>query len=341
MDAQQTQPESYRNALRVFCYRMLASLRKADEVANDAICLVGSQPDDLSAGNMLEDLLFRQAVQACLMETTASPRRTLPALVSSPADPAREPTPPCQSDAWLEPFPDEWVPDGESGENSRYGVRESISLTLIAALQTIPPFARAAHILVDICSLQTDRAAKVVGLDRVRYRRLLNEARREMERTYDAKLGRQEPPPQDRSMELSMRYLYSWETADLAAFLKRLTETVVWQMPPSPSWFRGRESLRNWAARNVLNDDARGRWRLLPRRSNGQLAFGLYQLCPSTATYHAHSLQILRFAGELVSEIISFVDTTLFPFYGLLSEYAFQGYNNWRGSITSAGRKGG
>jgi RNA polymerase sigma-70 factor (ECF subfamily) len=142
-------------------------------------------------------------------------------------------------------------------------------------------------------------------------------------------------------MELSMRYLYPWETADLAAFLERLTETVVWQMPPSPSWFRGRESLRNWAARNVLNDDARGRWRLLPRRSNGQLAFGLYQLYPSTATYHAHSLQILRFAGELVSEIISYVDTTLFPFYGLLSEYTFQGYNNWRGPITSAGRKGG
>ena len=75
----------------------------------------------------------------------------------------------------------------------------------------------------------------------------------------------------------------------------------------------------------MLAGAARGRWRLLPRRANGQLAFGVYQRDEERRVFRAHSIQVLHFAGELVAEIVSFGYPWLFPIFQLLPEVVVQG----------------
>ena len=109
---------------------------------------------------------------------------------------------------------------------------------------------------------------------------LLECARDAVADSYDRAAGRREPPPEDRATGLFMRYLFPWEAGDLDGLMERLSGDVLLQSVPSGEWFRGSEAVRSYLAGGPLaggTEEARGRWRLLPLRANGQLAFGVYQ----------------------------------------------------------------
>jgi RNA polymerase sigma-70 factor, ECF subfamily len=74
-------------------------------------------------------------------------------------------------------------------------------------------------------------------------------------------------------------------------------------MPPLPSWYRGRDAIAAFLTRFALQD----RWRLLPARANGQLAFGCYAWDADQESYTGLTLDVLTLDGTRVAEITSFV----------------------------------
>jgi hypothetical protein len=58
------------------------------------------------------------------------------------------------------------------------------------------------------------------------------------------------------------------------------------------------------------------RWRLIPARANGQLAFGAYAWHDTTQTFLPRAVDVLTLRGAQIQEITAF-----------LSPYAFRGFD--------------
>ena len=121
--------------------------------------------------------------------------------------------------------------------------------------------------------------------------------------------------------DTARRYTAAWEAGDVEALVAMLTEDATYSMPPLPTWYRGRAAIRTFL-REVTTDR---RWRFLPARANGQLAFGTYARdtgARDTAqdAYLPLGLDVLALrvtgAGVEVSEVVSFLDAD-FARFGL------------------------
>jgi RNA polymerase sigma-70 factor (ECF subfamily) len=148
----------------------------------------------------------------------------------------------------------------------------------------------------------------------------------------DATLGILDGAAQDR-LE---RYVHAWETADVDALLRLLTEDATFSMPPIPAWYQGREVIGGLVSKTIFGGPAVGRWRLVPTRANRQIAFGLYRVTdPANAGYHrgesvpreqrgdtpgvyaGYGIQVLTFSGEWIADITTFRDPGLVALFGL------------------------
>jgi len=85
-------------------------------------------------------------------------------------------------------------------------------------------------------------------------------------------------------------------------------------MPPLPTWYGGREAVTAFLKADVLRDQ---RWRLVPARANGQLAFGNYRWEKERATFEPRSFSVLTLAREGIAEITTFLGAELIPSFGL------------------------
>jgi RNA polymerase sigma-70 factor (ECF subfamily) len=59
------------------------------------------------------------------------------------------------------------------------------------------------------------------------------------------------------------------------------------------------------------------RHRLVPTRANTQPAFGCYRTDPHAPIAHASGLIVLTLEGDHVAAITNFLDTSVFPQFGL------------------------
>lgn len=311
--------EKHKDRLRAFAYWMSGSLRFAEDLAEEAVFQAGRLPGLPSEAATRGAWLTGYAARHCLESLGGLPPRGLPAYPENADGP------------FLEPFPDGFYPDlpgPREGSAARVGARESVSFAFLAALQPVPVQARAALVLHDVMGSGIGELEEAISLSASNLEDLLECARDAMADAYDAAAGRREPPPEDRAAELFMRYLFCWEAGDLEGVLEKFAEGVLLQLAPSGECYRGRGAVRGYLAGGPLAggmEQARGRWRLLPTRSNGQLAFGVYRLDEGRRMFEAHSLQVLFFEGEAVSEIMLFADPNLFPSFDLLPEIFAQG----------------
>jgi RNA polymerase sigma-70 factor (ECF subfamily) len=304
---------------------MLGSLIESERLVEQTFSLASSQLKAQDVKDSVRVLLYRTIVNVCLAIPETQSRRTLPSLTYPPADPFEQPAASKSASIWLEPFPDELCPEITGERVAGYGAREMISLPFIAALQSIPPQERAIIILCDTMGWQPDQAGGVLGISNSEVNKMLGRARGVMARHYRAELGRREPPPPPNATTLLMQYLYTWETANLDGLMSRLTAGVTLQVPPSTSWYKGGAAVRQYLASHAFGSRSPDRWRLLPRRANGQLAFGTYERDDTGVEYAAHSIQVLTFEEDLVSEIIWFVNRSLFPAFKLRPRVIAQG----------------
>jgi RNA polymerase sigma-70 factor (ECF subfamily) len=82
-------------------------------------------------------------------------------------------------------------------------------------------------------------------------------------------------------------------------------------MPPIPSWYRGRAEIGALTGKTVFGGDAAGRWRLIPTRANGQIAFGLYRVD------EGYGIQVLTFRDGLIADVTTFRNPKLMAYFQL------------------------
>jgi hypothetical protein len=94
-----------------------------------------------------------------------------------------------------------------------------------------------------------------------------------------------------------------------------LTEDAWLIMPPVPNQYQGRElAARFWAATAFRPGRSA---RLMPTRANGQPAFGRYVREPLASDAHASGILVLTLAGNQISAVTGFPDSSAVRLFGL------------------------
>ena len=243
----------------------------------------------------------------------------LPIDYAPAADPHDRLGEPLVESVWVEPYPDErlGLEDGLVSPEARYEQRESVELAFIAALQHLPARQRAVLILRDVLGFSAREVADVLettppGVDSALQRAHKAVDERLPERSQQAVLRSLD----DQGVrEIVDRFVDAWERADVDAVVAMLASDGAMTMPPLPTWYRGREAVAGFLKAEVLRRDKR--WRIVPVRANGQLAFGNYRWDEERATFVPRSLSVLTLDGQLIADFTTFLDPELIPRFGL------------------------
>ncbi len=314
--------EPHRRELLTHCYRILGSPQDAEDLVQETFLRAWRRLNTYEGRASFRAWLYKIATNACLDALARRPRRTLPP-ASYPVGGPQSPLPaPVVEPVWLEPFPDELVAPAETAPESRFEARESIRLSFLLALQVLPPRQRCVLILSDVLDWPARELADMLGASLASVNSLLHRARWTLKKNY--RPGRRDSlktaPVDAQTQKLLDRYVQAWESADLDEIVSLLTEDATFTMPPIPRWFRGAPAIRAFGSAVLLTGDARGRWRLTPVRANGEPGFGWYRRDETGNRYEAYALQVLTAGDHGISAITTFVQPSLFRFFGLPSE---------------------
>jgi RNA polymerase sigma-70 factor (ECF subfamily) len=203
-------------------------------------------------------------------------------------------------------------------------VRESITLAFLVALQTLPPRQRAILLMRDVVGLRASEVADLLEDSVSAVNSALYRARLKMEERF-SKRGADSPMVDRAQRGLLDRYVAAWEAADIDGLVQLLKEDASIPMPPLPTWVKGRAAIREFVSRHILDGDARGRWRLIPTRANGQPAFAWYRRRSSPAGFTAFAIQVVTIEGGWISDATTFGGPQLFSAFGLPPELESDG----------------
>jgi RNA polymerase sigma-70 factor, ECF subfamily len=317
--------EPYRRELQVHCYRILGSLHEAEDMVQETMLKAWKRLDTYEGRASFRSWLYKIATNSCLdfLDQKKS-RRLLPFDERSPSDPENPILPPTTEISWLEPFPDEWLGDRSTlSPEARYTGTESISLAFLAALQTLPPRQRAVLILRDVLDFSANETSEVLELTTSSVNSALHRARTTLSQRYPR--GWREdfgmPPTDEKTQRLLDHFVQAWESADINGLVALLKADATLAMPPSPSWYQGRNAIGVFVAATIFGEDgmfpgkALNRWRLLPTYANGSPAFAIYQRTEEDE-YHPFGLIALTIASDKLVQIISFIDPSLPILFG-------------------------
>lgn len=316
--------ELYRRELQVHCYRILGSLHEAEDMVQETMLKAWKRLDTYAGRASFRAWLYKVATNTCLdfLDHQRS-KRFLPMELVPSAPPGSHIAPPEMH--WLEPLPDEWLGDPSAvNPEARYTDSESISLSFLTALQVLPPRQRAVLILRDVLDFSASETAEVLEITVSSANSALHRARTTLSQRYHGREpeGSTRSLTDERTQWLLDHFVRAWETADVEGLVALLKEDAILAMPPSPSWYQGRESIRAFAAATVFADEGmfsgkgKGRWRLVPTRANASPAFALYQRTGQDE-FQAFGLHVLAADGEALTQIISFIDPALPVRFGL------------------------
>jgi RNA polymerase sigma-70 factor, ECF subfamily len=311
--------EPHRRALHAHCYRMLASVTDAEDALQEALLRAWRGLASFEGRSSLRSWLYAIATNACLRAIERRPKRVLPIDYGPAADPHDGLGEPLIESVWVEPYPDErlGVEDGLAGPEARYEQRESVELAFIAVVQHLPARQRAVLILRDVLGFSAREAAAALEMTPTGVDSALQRAHKAV----DERLPERSQQAMLRSLddqglrELVDRYVDAWERADVDAVVAMLASDGAMTMPPLPTWYRGREAVTAFLKAEVLRSDKR--WRVVPARANGQLAFGNYRWDEERETFKPRSISVLTLDPEGIAEITTFLGAELLPRFGL------------------------
>jgi RNA polymerase sigma-70 factor, ECF subfamily len=306
--------DPFRPELLAHCYRMLGSVHEAEDQVQETMIRAWRSYGDFEGRASLRTWLYRIATNACLRSLENSSRRPLPSGIGGPGEYPEAPLAPARPEVpWLQPIPDALVSAGTADPAEVVATRESVRLALIAALQYLPARQRAVLILRDVLRWRAAEVAELLGTTTTAVNRLLQRARARLEQVApDEDQIREPADPADR--DLLDKYVTAFQNADVPAVMQLLREDAVFEMPPLPTWFAGRELIARFLQARVLSDP--GRFQMIPTAANGQPAFAAY-LRDHDGVYRAHSICVLTIAASRVARVTSFNDPGLFAIFGL------------------------
>ncbi len=319
--------EPHRGALYAHAYRMLGSAADAEDAVQESLLNAWRGLARFEGRSSLRSWLYRIATNASLKIIERRPKRVLPVDYGPPAERGDARGEPLVESVWIEPVADERLgPEaGYASPAARYELRESVELAFIAALQHLPPRQRAVLILRDVLGFSAREAAEVLEATPAS----IDSALQRAHQTVDDRL-----PEQDQQATLSTLddaalrrvvdgYVDAWERDDVDALAAMLTDEAVFAMPPEATWFRGREAVAEFVGTAPMGTG--NRWRLVPTRANGQLAFGHYIWREEQRAFAAESLGVLTLDGERIAEMMMFRSPKAFAGFGLPDELAEEG----------------
>ena len=318
--------EPYRRELQIHCYRILGSLQEADDLVQETFLRAWRRLDTYQGRASFRAWLYKIATNACLdVLDQRHSRRLLPMDIHPASDPNARIDPPPSETYWLEPFPDDWLVDQTAANpEARYSLYESVSLAFLTALQALPPRQRAALILTDVLDWSAREVAELLETSISSVNSALHRARVTLAKHYHSHV--QEMPtkiePDERTQKLLDEYVEAWQTADIAGLVALLKKDAILTMPPSPSWYRGKNAIRIFAARTVFADNgmfagkAKDRWKLLPLHANAQPGFAIYQRAEA-GDYHFSGIHVLTVKARQLTQITCFMDPSFSPYFGV------------------------
>jgi RNA polymerase sigma-70 factor, ECF subfamily len=312
--------EPHRTDLHAHAYRMLGSTHDAEDALQEAMLDAWRGLATFEGRSSIRVWLHKIATNACLRLIARRPKRMLPADYS-PAAEDRDFSPrPLVESIWVEPYPDQMLglEEGFAGPEARYERRESVELAFIAMVQHLPPRQRAVLLLREVLGFSAREVAEALDTTVASVNSALQRARKAVDERIPAQsqqaalraLG------DERVRELVERYVAAWEAGDANAILALLTDDATFAMPPDPTWYSGRDAIAAFLPKGPLRD----RWRFIPARVNGQLAFATYNWDAERGLYVAHAVDVLALEGARVKEITAFLTPDGFADLGLPNE---------------------
>jgi RNA polymerase sigma-70 factor (ECF subfamily) len=310
--------ERHRRGLHAHCYRMLGSVQDAEDAVQETLLNAWRALNRFEGRSSLRSWLYPIATNVCLRMIERRPARVLPIDHGPPSDPHTPLGLPLVESTWIDPYPDGQfgLDQGLAGPEARYEQREAVELAFIAALQLLPARQRAVLILRDVLGFSGAEVAAALDATPASIYSLLQRAHA----TLDERLPDRSQQATARALgdeQLSAivnRYVDAWARSDVDTIVEMLTETATLAMPPTASWFRGRDAIATFLRAAAL--DGTRSWRLVPTSANGQPAMGTYVL-DSSGSYVPYGVTVLRLRGDEIDEIITFHDPSAPDRFGL------------------------
>jgi RNA polymerase sigma-70 factor (TIGR02960 family) len=310
--------DPHRRELQLHCYRILGSMQDAEDMLQETLLAAWRNLEGFERRASVRAWLYRIATNRCLDALRARSRRPreVPAMQHERAP---EPTGRFEP-IWLEPYPDvllEDIAERAPGPAARYEARESIELAFIVALQHLPPRQRAALVLRDVLGFRTAEVAEMLDAGEGSVKGALQRARAGLE-ARRAEPDREQAPEPDsaRERELVGRFADAVEGGDVDDIVALLTDDALLRMPPQPEEYQGHEAIAAFLRHRA---ELRGApLRVVPTRANTQPAFGCYVLDAQAGIVRPRrGLLVLTLAGDKVSAMTWFGDTSIYPQFGL------------------------
>lgn len=302
--------EEHRSELRGHCYRMLGSLFEADDAVQETLVKAWQGLDSFEGRSSLRTWLYRIATNVCLDSLRGRSRRALPMDLSSPVPATTEPVDVLPDSAWLEPAPTGDILGSAADPAQRAVLSDSVRLAFVAALQNLPPTQRAVLLLREVLCWSAAETADLLDATVASVNSALQRARATMS-TQDRHTRPAALAPGH--ADLLARYVRAFEAYDIEALVDLLREDASISMPPMSMWLRGRPDLRAWYLGTGIGCLGS---RLVATSANGLTAYGQYRVDPAGG--HAPwSLQVLEVVDGRIAHVHHFLDTRLFPRFGL------------------------
>ena len=313
------QADAFRPELLAHCYRMLGSIHDAEDLVQETYLRAWRSHDAFEGRASLRTWLYRIATNVCLTALEKRGRRPMPSGLGGPTSDPEADLPNAATEVlWLQPFPDAMTESVTADPASIVAARAGMRLALIAAFQHLHPRQRAVLILRDVLGWRASEVAELLDVSATAVNSLLQRAHTRLEQVAPEVDDVTEPTDAEQRV-LVDRYATAFEEADMTALMDLLTDDAIWEMPPQPAWFQGREVVvRLIAYRLGLHSAAPADRRLVPTRANGQPAFGFY-LRNADGVFRASSLQVLTIEGNRVARVSAFRNDGLFEAFGLPS----------------------
>src|SRR4029453_2968381 len=240
-------------------------------------------------------------------------RRILPTAILSPADPHLPPDRDDVETPWLQPFPDALLevadPDPLADPAKAVVRREHIELAFIAAVQYLPARQRAVLMLREVLGFSAAETADILDT----HPASVNSALQRPRTRVDAPLPRGDPAPTSPAelTDLVARYVRAWHAQDVPSLVALLREDAYMAMPPTPSWYQGRDDIGIYL-RRLFASPLGGDLRLVPTGANRQPASAVYVPAGDGNGYEPFAIKVLTVNGGLIVAITGFVDPSLF-----------------------------